>query len=104
AEDPEPSGKGLLEIDAEAVLDGGLERVGGDIRRWRAADQEIVYGLAIDAHVGVIDVAQKADDALLMADGVAAKFKLGIFRTGAAQVGVQVDAIGDFGHEGFGEA
>src|SRR5260370_1565775 len=66
AEDTQPVVEGLLEVRAETVLDRGLQRMGGDVPGRRQAGAELVDGLAIAAHVAVINVGEETQDAFAL--------------------------------------
>ncbi len=53
----------------------------------------------------MIDVSEQAEDAFLLWDHGAVNLKFNIFGARLAEVGVEMDAVGDLGHEpGVGEA
>src|SRR5579859_3027464 len=97
-EDAEPVIQGLLEIDAETVFDGGLQRMRDDFGNGSEAGLKIFDGLAIAAHVGVIDVGEEADNAFAAGKNGAVELDFGVFGVGASEVGVEVNTVGDFGH------
>src|SRR5713226_9142495 len=102
-EDAEPVVQRLLDVGSEAVLDGGLQGVGGNFGNGSEAGLKSVNSLAIAAHVGVIDVSEQAEDAFLLWDHGAVNLKFNIFGACARDVGIEMDAVGDLGHESFGE-
>ena len=53
----------LLEVEADAVLDGGGGRVSGDVGCGSEAGEELLVLEAVVAHVGVVDEAEDADGA-----------------------------------------
>src|SRR5208337_833758 len=100
----DPLGEGLLEINAKPVFDGGLQRMIGDVGSACGRRQASINGVTIDAHVGVIDVAEHAEDALgAFLQKFAMEFELNVFRACPAHVCVKVNAVGNLGHQGFGE-
>ncbi len=103
AEDTQPVVEGLLEVCAETVLDRGLQRMGGDVRGRRQAGAEIVDGLAIAAHVGVINVGEEAQDAFPLWNHGAVNLELHVLGVRAAEISIEMDAVGDLRHQSFGE-
>src|ERR1700730_1728451 len=106
AENAEPVGERLLEVDSETIFHGGRERVRGDFRpRGHRICEPGVNGLAVIPHVGVIDEAQQADDAdVLFGKDVTADLEFEIFRASAAHVRIQMNAVGNLGHQALGKA
>src|ERR1700751_561659 len=94
----------LLEIKAEAVAMATFAASGDDIRNGRLAVLEIANGLFVISHVGLIQIAEEADDAVAMEDAIAARFEFKICGAGAGDVCVEIDSVRDFGHQRFGEA
>ena len=68
AEHADPIVEGLLEIDAEAVLHRGPERMRGNFGDWSEASEKIIDRLPVVAHVGVIHEAEQAQYAFLAAE------------------------------------
>ena len=98
-------GELLLEVEADAVLYGRAGGVGGDVGERVEAGLEGLDGVAVEAHVGVVDVAEEADGGVAVgAEEVGPELKLGVFASGAADVPVEVDSVGLGGHEGEGVA
>ena len=56
----------LLEVQAEAVFVAALAARRDDVRRGRFAVEIIVDGLAVVAHIGVVEIAEQADSAVAM--------------------------------------
>ena len=84
-----------------------LRGVVGDDGRGREAVEEVVVGDAVDAHVGVVDVAEEAQapPALGREEGAEERvmeLDLEVLAAGAAEVPLEIDAVGDGGHEGRG--
>lgn len=65
------------------------------------ARKKIVDGHAIDAHVGVVGIAEQANDRLAARQQRMMQLDFDVLRMGAAQVRVQVDAVGYFRHQRF---
>ena len=59
--------------------------------------------IAVDAHVGGVGVGEQADDAGFLRDQAVAKFVFEVFRVDLPGPPDEIDAVGDFRHEGFGE-
>ena len=59
--------------------------------------------IAIDAHVGGVGVGEQADDAGFFRNHAAAKFVFEILCVDLPGPPYEIDTIGDFRHEGFGE-
>ena len=76
----------------------------GDLRPRCLPVQKIVDRLAVDAHVGVVDVSQQAHDGGALRPQVAAKLELHVLGVGEREVSLELDAVGDRGHGGFGKA
>ena len=107
---PAPAGEGaepvvqrLLDVGSEAVLDGGLQGVGGNFGNGSEAGLKSVNSLAIAAHVGVVHIGQEAENPFAAGKERAVQLDFGVFGVGARDVGIEVNAVGDLGHEPFGE-
>ena len=105
AEDAQGVGELLLGVEAEAVLDGAEGLVLRDVGGWIDVGEEGIVRVAVEAHVGVVDVAEEADGAFAVrreetAEDAVAQFEFHVLAAGAAQVPVEVDAVGDGGHQG----
>ncbi len=59
---------------------------------------------AVDAHVGVIGVAEDAKYGLAVRQEKMTQLEFNILRAGAAQVGVEVNAVRHLGHQRFRES
>src|ERR1700674_5455638 len=101
AEYPHPVIQRLLETHAESVFDRCLQRMSRDIRLGRYPREEIVDGLAVTPHVGVIHKTQETDNSFLMPKHCAVDFEFNIFCTGASYVRIEVNAVGHFRHQRF---
>src|SRR6202035_3767908 len=77
--------------------------MGGDFRNGCEPGEEIVGGFTITAHVGVIYIGQEPKSALLLEDDGAVKLEFKILGVGAAEVSIEVDAVGNLGHEPLGK-
>ena len=64
----------------------------------------ICNGYAVNSHVGVVRVAQQANNGFAARQERAMQLEFHIFRAGAGQIGVQIDAVGHFGHQRFRES
>ena len=60
--------------------------------------------VAVDAHVGVVGVGQQTNDAGFLGNHAVTQFVFEIFRVRLPRLPDQIDAVGDLGHESFGEA
>src|ERR1700679_522827 len=60
--------------------------------------------VAIDSHVGVVDVGQKAHYSGFLGDKSVTKLVFEVFAAGLPGTPDEIDAVGDLGHEGFNEA
>ena len=94
----------LLEVEAEAVTVAAFAASGDNIRNGGRSILEIANGLFVISHVGLIQIAKEADDAVAMKDAIAARFEFEICGASAGDVSVEIDSVGDLGHQRFGEA
>ena len=94
----------LFEVHAESVFAGDVPGVGGDIGDGSEASIEVCDGVAIDAHVGVVGIGQQADDAGLFGNEAVTQFVFEVFGVGLPGLPDEIDPVGDFWHESFGEA
>ncbi len=100
-EKAQPIRERLLDVYAESIFGGGLERVRRDFRFWRVARKKIGDGHAVNAHIGVIGVAEEANDCLAVRQDGMMQLEFHIFRARAAKIGVKIDAVGHLGHQCF---
>ena len=76
----------------------------GDVRHGDFAILILLDGVAINPHVGVIEIGEDADNALALRNQAVALFEFDIFGVDVPGLPDQIDAVGDFGHERFDEA
>ncbi len=60
--------------------------------------------VSVDAHVGGVGVGEQANDAGLVRNQAVAEFVFEIFRVDLPGLPDEIDSVGDFRHESFGEA
>jgi hypothetical protein len=72
-----------------------------DFRRGCAARKKIVDSHAVNAHVGVVRVAEQANDRFAARQEGMMHLEFNVFRVSAAEVRVQIDAVGHLGHQRF---
>src|SRR5579862_1201409 len=94
----------LFKIEAETVTVAALAASGNDIRNGRLAILEIANRLLVISHVGLIEITEEANDAVAMENAIAARFEFEIFGARTSDVCVEIDSVGDLGHQRFGEA
>ena len=68
----------LLDIGADAVLHGDVPGVIGDVGDGDVAILKLLDGVAVDAHVGVIEIGEKADGALAFGNEAVALYEFDI--------------------------
>src|SRR5580658_7739315 len=103
-EDAEVGRQRLLDIEAEALLQGALTAIEGDVRKLVVAIQKSRYGLAVVAHVGVIEISQGPNMGIETLEPLRLPFQLQVFRARTAQIGVKIRAVGHGRHQRLPEA
>ena len=108
---PTPAGEGgdvgselLLDVGGEAVLQSDVPGMIGDVGNGDFAILILLDGVAVDAHVGVIEIGEQADGAGALGDQAVVFFELEIFGVDVPGLPDQIDAVGDLWHERFDEA
>jgi len=104
-EGAEVPGHFLLGVEGEAVLYGAELPVCDDVGLGILSGEEGIYGVTIEAHVGMVDEAEHADGAFAVGgdewtEQRFTELELHILSTGAADGPVEVDAVGGGGHGG----
>ena len=99
-------GQCLFHVDPEAVLYGALQRMGPDFGPGCLTREEVVNGLPVYAHVGVVHERQQPERGRMIRkqSGMNFQFEVFVFRPGATQVPVQIGAVGDLWHQCFRKA
>ena len=103
-EGTEIGGERLLDVEAEALLQRTLVAVLGDVGNRVDMVQISRDGLAVVTHVGVVQIGQRANVGLQALKPLRLPFQLQVFGAGAAQIGIEIDAVGHRRHQGFPEA
>src|ERR1035441_3692471 len=104
AKGPDIAGKFLLKVDAETVLNSSLLAGSDDIGNLGGVCKVDRDGVAIVAHVGVVDEVQETDGRIFVLEQLVTQFQLDVLGARSSDVSVQVGPVGNLGHQGFGEA
>ena len=95
----------LLGVEGEAVLYGAELPLGDDVGCGSLSGEVSLHGVAVEAHVGVVDEAEHAEGAFAVCGNEGAKeplaeFELHVLAAGPGEGPVEVDAVGGDGHGG----